>query len=123
MYRKHIAYSIAAFAMGIMANCGEDPGLYRNETITFTTPVSAKMGQKNIEEDELNLKDQDSSNFFPLRRYGALMPWAPVPLFDYYLEPIPVQIPVSPFYSLIDYVHPFYAPFIFDDWGYWDDDR
>lgn len=119
-HKKLLASTFFASTMGIMVGCGEDPGMYQNETINFTSPVNAKMEQKSIKkENDLDLKEQDSSNFF-LTRYGAYVPWAPVPLFDYYREPIPVEIPVSPFYSLIDYVHPFYAAYLFDDW---DDDR
>jgi hypothetical protein len=121
MNKNLLACTLIALAMGIVASCGEDPGMYRDETLTFTSPVSAKSDNATVE--ELSLDEENSSNFF-FRRYGALVPWAPVPLFDYYLEPIPVEVPVSPFYSLIDYVHPFYAPYLFDDWyDDWDDDR
>jgi|HubBroStandDraft_6_1064221.scaffolds.fasta_scaffold615219_1 hypothetical protein len=114
--KELLACTIFTVAMGIMASCGEDPGMYKNETINFTTPVNAKMGQKTIEE-EVDLSDGSSSNF-RVRHYGILAPWAPAPLFDWYLEPIPVEVPVSPFYSLIDFVHPFYAQLVLgdDDW-------
>lgn len=123
------ACTFIVLATGIVASCGEDPGMYKNETLTFTTPVNAKMGQKDIEEEALDLKDQNSSNFI-FRRIGAMVPWAPMPIFDYYREPLPLEVPVSPFYSLIEWVPPMYAPYFMDDWGgdwgggpNWDDDE
>lgn len=109
------AFPFIALAMGIMASCGEEPGMYKDEIITFTTPVSAKMEQKTVKEkNDLNLREDESSNFC-FTRFGALIPWGPTPIFDYYNQPLPLEVPVSPFFSLIEFVHPFYAPYFLDN--------
>lgn len=102
--------------------CGEDPGLYQGETLTFESPASSKINNRSTnakEVSDLDLSENQSSDFHFRRFGGPLVPWV-TPLYDYYLEPVPVEIPVSPFYSLIDYIHPFYAV-AFDFWGFDDD--
>ncbi len=113
-----MAFSTSALMM-LFSGCEQDPATYQEETLNFETPISnKKVSQK--KKDDLDSGAEDSSNFY-FRRIGAMVPWDPYPLYDYFLEPVPVEVPVNPFYSLIDYVHPFYA--YADLFVGWDDDE
>lgn len=103
--------------------CGEDPTMYHDETLSFESPISSS--SKHISGDkemtELDLGENEHSDFHVARWGGfGYVPWGPYPVFDYYLEPVPFEVPVSPVFSLIDYVHPFYAVAALNPW--WDDD-
>lgn len=113
-----IACVTAAALMLVFLGCGEDPSIYENETLTFESPVSAKVTKESDKTADLDLKDGSASDFHFVR-YGIMAPWV-YPLFDYYLEPIPVEVPVSPFYSVIDFVHPMYFDYFAAPWE--DDD-
>ena len=103
----------------LVSNCGEDPKGYQDETLTYETPVSAKKVNQKKHQD-LDLGADDAANFH-FRRIGAYVPWDPYPIWDYFLDPVPVPIPVAPGLDLVDYVHPFYAyASMFYPWG--DDD-
>lgn len=112
IFTTHVLCCAAGMALWILPlGCGEDPGMYQGETLTFETPVLSKVTGRATERkkvSELDLGANDSSNF-EIARIGALVPWIPYPLFDYYTEPFPLDIPVSPGLSLIEYIHPFYA--------------
>jgi hypothetical protein len=117
-YRIYLALGASAIALLILPlGCGEDPGLYRGETLTFETPVSSKLSNRSTNAKEVSSLDLDENADFHFLRFGVpFSPW-PYPLYDYYLEPLPVEIPVSPFFSLVDWIHPFYAV-AFDFWGW-----
>jgi len=101
--------ALAAFILVMLfSGCEQDPATYQDETLNIETPVSGKKVSEK-KKDDLNLSEDDPSYFFYFRRIGAMVPWDPYPLYDYFLEPVPIEIPVNPFYSVIDYVHPFYA--------------
>jgi hypothetical protein len=121
-YNTRIAFSMGSLALLIFSlNCGPDPYLYQGERLTFETPVSSKVNTIDEGISDLELDEKESSDFH-FTRIGAfpLVPWGPFPLYDYYLEPIPIEVPVSPIFSLIDYIHPFYAFAGFN--RFWDDD-
>lgn len=127
MLNQHLATALLAMALALplsLSGCGEDAaGAYRNEMLIIETPVASKTTKEkseNEEEAELQLVAEDASHF-NLVRFGAYIPWVPYPLFDYYLEPIPLAIPVSWGYAVVDFVHPFYGPAVFGPWG--DDDE
>jgi hypothetical protein len=109
--------------LGLVAGCADDPSLYQGEKLILETPVSSKEVKKKQVEKNLSIDlGADEKSNFHITRIGAFVPWGPYPVFDYYLEPFPVEVPVSPDFSLIDYVHPFYAfaqfnPFSDDDDG------
>lgn len=99
---------------GISA-CGDDPGLYQQETLTFESGASFKES-----EQELNLGADDADEFgaFPL-------PFAPgpffgglVPIWPFYLtDPVPVTVPISEFQALTEWIHPMYAVSMFSPFG------
>ncbi|MCA9506801.1 MAG: hypothetical protein KC505_00085 [Myxococcales bacterium] len=125
---KHYARSIffvsaTLIATTLQIGCGEDPSLYQGETLAFenTPSISAKDVVNNP--DELDLGADESSDFWLNYYYPWAAPYAPYPIFDYYLSPLAIDVPISPVASIVDYVHPFYAyrhinPF----WGFDDDD-
>lgn len=86
--------ALSAFHWG----CGEDAGLYDQETIVF---------ENGHDSAELDL-DEESSEFGSFYGfYGALLdPW---PIFDYYNYPLPVLVPVNAFTNIIEWVHPMYV--------------
>lgn len=108
--------------MVLPLGCGEDPTMYQAETLNFDAPVSSAAKQISGKKDMTELNLDDASSDFHFARWGGFghVPWSPYPFFDYYLEPVPVEVPVSPFFSLVDYVHPFYAVAALNPW--WDDD-
>lgn len=126
-HNKCVAYAfyfVSALALLVAPlGCGEYPGLYQGETLTFETPVSSKTDKRGIDAkvSELDLSEDEVSDFHFGRIAAPWIPWGPFPVYDYYLEPIPVEVPVSPFYSVIDFIHPFYAV-AFDFWSFDDDD-
>lgn len=106
LYASTIAFLIMPLG------CGEDPKYYRGERLTFESPVSAKASKSERENTaDLDLSTDEASDFRVAPFGPFVIPWGPYPLYDYYLEPIPVEIPVSPFYSVIDFVHPMYFDF------------
>lgn len=126
--KSKIGSSAGALAgLILFASCGEDPSMYQGETLTFETPVAGKLVEQNAtgkKASELDLGADEASDFrfarFDGIAVGAVPWWGPYPLYDYYLEPVPVPVPVSPGFALIDYVHPFYAfPGLY---SFWDDD-
>lgn len=122
MMLEHKKLLFLVFCLSFVLGCGEDPSLYRGEKLILETPVSGKeVKRKPIRKNiQLDLGADDKSDFH-IRRIGALplIPWSPYPFFDYYLEPLPVPVPVAPDVALIDYVHPFY---IFNEFNPFSDD-
>jgi len=82
------------------AGCGEDPGLYEEEQLIFEN------GKEESKDKNLDLGSEESSNFsiWP----ASFFPF-PCPVFPYYLEPVPVAVPISPFQAITEWVHPMYA--------------
>jgi hypothetical protein len=123
-YKTCIVSRASALAMMLfLFGCGEDPGMYQGETLTFETPVSSKAVKRNSNEKkthELDLGADERVDFVGMFGVAPAGFVPAYPLFDYYLEPIPIEIPVSPFFSVIDFVHPFYA---FADLDLWGDDE
>lgn len=130
-----LAFTFSALSLAIFLGplgCGPDPGMYHGETLTFETPVANKSDEQLTEEErisKLDLGASESSDFYwgghAGYGYGYGYDYGPYwgggyPLYDYYLEPLPVAVPVSPAYALVDYVHPFYAFAAFNP--FWDDD-
>lgn len=112
--------ALASFLL-VQTGCGEDPGLYQNESLSFENPQTEAVASK--EEQNLDLGADESSDFRLLGGY-PLVPYVGSPLYDYYTRPLAVSVPVSPVATVVDYVHPFYAyrsynPFF---WGFDDDD-
>jgi hypothetical protein len=111
-----------ALALMMPIGCGDDPSMYRGETLTFESPVSAKATQsKSNKTAELDLSTDEASDFL-FTRFGVLgpTPWV-YPLYNYYLEPIPLEVPVSPFYSVVEYAPPMYFDYYFNPF-FWDDE-
>ncbi len=107
---KYIGYfflGTAAFVcLALQVGCGEDQSLYQSETLAFENTLTLN------EEDELSDLDlgaDESSNFWLNYYYPWMVPFAAAPLYEYYLEPLPIEVPISPVASIIDFVHPFYA--------------
>lgn len=100
----NVSYIPLIALLSLMIGCGEDPSIYEGETLTVESPVTTKI----MKSEKLDLREEESEKF-RFTRLGAMLPWLPTPFYDYYLEPLPVPVPVSPDYALIDYVHPFYA--------------
>jgi hypothetical protein len=110
--------ALSAWLVISFLGCGEETAMYQYETLTFETPVSSKMVKKNTlgkNGDDLDLGDKESSDFRFVELGPVAIPWGgPIPLYDYYLQPLPVQVPVSPFYSVVEFIHPFYVVAGFD---------
>lgn len=101
-YTSFFLYSLAtASLIAALAGCGEDPGLYEQETLNF-------QGQEigNFEEDTQNidLGAEERSDF-------SIWPasFIPAPLFAYYKYPVPVAVPINPFLAITEWIHPMYA--------------
>ena len=122
-YTHYFFLGIAAFVVvALELGCGQDSNLYHSDTLAFEN--TATISSKTVE-DELDLGADESSNFWLNYYYPWMVPFSPFPLYDYYLEPLAVEIPISPVASVFDFVHPFYAyRFIspFYDGGFDDDD-
>jgi hypothetical protein len=105
----YLSLSIWTFTI-FFSGCGEDPSMYRGETLTFQSPISAKsVKSEKPSATDLQLSEQASSNFHSTRIGADFPPPYPVyPIFDYYAEPIPMQVRVSPFYSMIQLLPPMY---------------
>lgn len=120
---KHVIGAAAALAFVVAPlGCGEDQSQYESEKLTYENPVSTTR-VTNVKTAELELSENQKSDFGYFGALG-LYPWGPYPLFDYYLNTVPLAVPVSPGFALFDYVHPFYAYRAFDPfwgWGYDDD--
>lgn len=111
-FYENRALYVVAFALIVTPfGCGEDPGMYQGEVLTFETPVSSKEETKEGPMPDLDLLEKDASDF-GVTRIGAFG-WSPFPVFDYFLEPIPVEVPVAPGVSLIEFLPPMY-------WNFWD---
>jgi hypothetical protein len=96
-------------AVALQQGCGEDPSLYQSEPLAFENTAAIADNTAAKESAQLDLGEDESSDFW-LNYYSPwYFPYAPAPLFDYYLEPLPIEVPISPVASIIDYVHPFYA--------------
>lgn len=102
---------IAVLVVLISSGCGEYPGSYKSETLTFESPITAKK-VKSQNDDELNLEADASKEFFYRWLGGSPIPSWGLPLLEYYRHPLAVEIPISPFHSLVDYVHPFYFAYL-----------
>lgn len=121
--KTYLSILMAAFTI-LASGCGNDPSMYRGETLTFQSPVSAQSEKvSTTNSGDLDLAEEESSDFL-FTRIGALvpMPYPLYPLYDYYLDPIPVEIPVSPFYSVVEYLPPMYWNYYFNPY-YADDDE
>jgi hypothetical protein len=86
------------FAVSFVA-CGDDPGLYRHETLNFE---GKEIGVVESSELDLGADDPSSFGFWPASFW-------PAPIFAYYNQPVPVAIPISPFQAITEWVHPMYA--------------
>lgn len=92
-------FGTAFLLLSSLFGCGEDIELYQEELLTFENGKEASSEQK-----KLNLGADESSDF------GFWPPaFFPAPIFPYYLEPVPVAIPISPFQAITEWVHPMYA--------------
>ncbi len=101
---------IAAFvALALQQGCGEDPSLYQSEPLAFENTAAVANNSDAKESSDLDLGVDESSDFWLNYYYPWMVPYAPAPIFDYYLEPLPIEVPISPVASIIDFVHPFYA--------------
>lgn len=123
---KTVRLLVGAFALVSVTapiGCGDDASLYENETLSFEAPVAKKQSD---EVSTLDLKDKSSDEFFysPWDVWdldAPLVPWAPYPIFDYYLDAIPYP-DFYRGYPIVSTIHPFYDPIFLDTfWG--DDDR
>lgn len=113
-FSHHMGYFIfgaAAFLLvATQLGCGPESGLDQDETLAFENTAriadnSATLAKK----DSMDL-GADEANDFWLNYYPpVVVPYAPAPLFDYYTQPLAVEVPVSPVAAVVDYVHPFYA--------------
>lgn len=103
-----------------LAGCGYDPNYYEDEVINFDAKVAQQLPD-NHEEDIGNIILADGfADEWGVVRFGYDIPWF-YPLFDYYLRPIPYEIPVSPYHSVIDFLPPMYFSYYLDLWE--DDDH
>jgi hypothetical protein len=88
-----------ALACTVFTSCGNDPGLYDQEKITFEASSASS---------ELDLSEEESSDFFG-DYYGFFgVPLPAWPVFDYYQFPLPVYVPINPVANLIEWIHPMY---------------
>lgn len=119
--RRVLLVSSALAMLTAPLGCGEDPSMYQGETLTFETPHSSKRSGEDKKVTELDLSENQKSDF-GFFGYDAFpyVPWAPFPIFDYYDDPVPYAVPVSPGFAVLDYVHPFYAYAAFGP--FWGDD-
>ena len=95
---KKILASLAFISfLALQLGCGQEAGLYEQEKIMF----------ENGNDGELDLSEEEKSNFSYYGFFGSLMdPW---PIFEYYKHPLPVLVPVNPLTNVIEWVHPMYV--------------
>lgn len=101
IYFGRLLFGTTLLLLTSLFGCGEEPGLYQEEELTFENGKEGSSGQK-----KLNLGADESSDFgfWP----ASFFPF-PAPVFPYYLEPVPVAIPISPYQAITEWVHPMYA--------------
>lgn len=108
---KYIGYfflGTAAFVcLALQVGCGEDKSLYQGETLAFENTLTLSDSQD--ETHDLDLGADESSNFWLNYYYPWAVPFAAPAFYEYYLEPLPIEVPISPVASIVDFVHPFYA--------------
>lgn len=126
-YLGYFFFGTAAFVIvALQWGCGEDPSLYQGETLAFeNTPA---INARDTTSTDLDLGADESSDFWLNYYFPWAVPFTPYPLFDYYLNPLALEVPISPISSVVEFVHPFYAyrfldPFWSDDDGGDDDGR
>jgi hypothetical protein len=115
---RTIVVSFLGFFLSFYVGCGYDPRYYEDEVIAFEAKTQQSVAQKNNDNDNLELAE-GAADEFGIVRFGYMIPWE-YPLFDYYLEPIPYEIPVSPYFSVIDFLPPMYYAYYQDP--PWEDD-
>jgi hypothetical protein len=118
-YQKHsIKICIAAMLIAPFG-CGDNQAAYQSETLVYENPASSKMVADNQALTDLELSESQQSDFGIAAPFGVY-PWGPFPFYDYYLDLIPVPVPIGPGLAVVDFVHPFYAFAAFDP--FWSDD-
>jgi hypothetical protein len=115
---RTITASFLGLFLSFYVGCGYDPRYYEDEVIAFEAKVQQPAVQKNHDSDSLELAE-GAADEFGITRFGYMIPWV-YPLFDYYLEPIPYEIPVSSYYSVIDFLPPMYYDYYLNP--PWEDD-
>lgn len=105
-YENRFLYVLALALIITPFGCGEDPGMYQNEVLTFETPVSSK-DIKAEEQGEIDLYENQASDFdiigLGLNSWG----WSP-----FWVDPF-----VFPFFPIFD------DCCFFDRWFNDDDDH
>lgn len=117
-YVSYFFFGTAAFVMvALQWGCGEDPSRY-SETLAFENTPAINASDANT--TDLDLGADESSDFWLNYYFPWAVPLTPYPLFDYYLNPLALEVPISPIASTVEFIHPFYAYRFLDPFG--DDD-